>query len=152
MLAGALDAALVAAVVAALVAAAPGMLISRTMCGARRRASGAGWGGEDGRHGSRLHALRHEVDAAHVVGAGVVGDGGERRLQLSVAHGDALHGVPGAALLHLDDLTVAAELVGDLAHAGHAGVGELYGVVAVTVRHDPGIRRRRQGGVLGVGW
>jgi len=60
MLAGAVVAALVAALVAAVVAAAPGMLISRTMCGARRRASGAGGGGGGGGEtGVTAHVSTH---------------------------------------------------------------------------------------------
>ena len=81
-----------------------------------------------------LHTLRHEVDAPHVVAVGVVLDGGHGGLQLLVAHGHLLDGVPAAALLHLHDLAVAGELVGDLPHPRHADIGELYGEVAVLVR------------------
>ena len=84
-----------------------------------------------------LKTLRHEVDPPDVVAVGVVLDGGHCSLQVLVTHGDLLDGVPAAALLHLHDLPVLGELVGDLLHPGHPDVGEVDGEVPVLVRHNP---------------
>ena len=84
----------------------------------------------------KLKTLRDKVNPPNIVAVGVVLDGGHGGVQFLVGHGHLLDAVPPAALLHLDDLPVAGELVGDLPHARHAHVGELDGEVAVPVRHD----------------
>ena len=95
-----------------------------------------------------LHALGHKVDPPHVVRVGVVRQRLHGGLQVGVGDCHPLDGVPGTALLHLDDLPVPGELVGDLPDPGHAGVGEVEGEVTVTVGHNPHGGGGAQGGVL----
>ena len=89
-----------------------------------------------------------ECDPTVVIGVGIVGERGHGAVEIRVGDSDPLHCVPGAALLHLDNLSVPRELIGDLAHSRHAGVGELNGKVAVAVRHNPNVGRRRKTRVL----
>lgn len=89
-----------------------------------------------------------ECDPTVVIGVGVMGERSHGAVEISIGNSDPLHRVPRTALLHLDNLSVPRELVGDLAHSRHTRVGELYGKVAVTVRHNPDVRCRRQTWVL----
>ena len=66
----------------------------------------------------------------------------DSRLNVCIADGHPLHHVLSAALVHLRQLTVLRELVGDLPHPGHAGVDELDGEVSIFVGYYTGIRRR----------
>ena len=84
-----------------------------------------------------LETLRHEVDPSDVVAVGVVLDGGDGSFQILVTHRHLLYGVPAPALLHLHNLPVLGELVGDLLDPGHPDVSELDGEVAVLVGHNP---------------
>ena len=90
-----------------------------------------------------------ECDPTIVIGVGIVGERGHGAVEIGVRDGHPLHSVPRPALLHLDNLPVPRELIGDLTHARHARVGELDGEVAVAVRHDPHFWCRRKTWVLG---
>ena len=89
-----------------------------------------------------------ECDSTIVIGVGVVGERCHSAVEISVGDGDALHRVPRAALLHLDDLSVPRELVRDLAHSRHTSICELDGKVAVAIRHNPYVGCRRKTRIL----
>lgn len=92
-----------------------------------------------------LEALRHKVYPPHVLVVRIRRNRPHGGVDVGVADGDPLDGVLGAALVHLDELPVAGEVVGDLLDPGHPGVDELDGVVAVLVRHHLHGRGNRQG-------
>lgn len=96
----------------------------------------------------KLEALGHKVNTAHILVVGVGGDGVHGRLHVGVGHGHPLDGVLGAALVHLDQLAVPREVVGDLPHTGHACVDELDGEIAVLVGHHAHAGRNFQTRVL----
>ena len=81
-----------------------------------------------------------EGDSSIVIGVGIVGEGSHGTVQVRVRDGHPLHGVPRATLLHLHDLAVPRELVGDLPHPGHAGVGELDREITVSVGNNLNVR------------
>ena len=89
-----------------------------------------------------------ECDSTVVIGVGIVGERSHGAVEIRIGDSDSLHSISGPTLLHLDNLSVPRELIGDLAHSRHAGVGELNGKVAVAVRHNPDIGRRRKTWVL----
>ena len=91
-----------------------------------------------------------ERDPTVVVGVGVMGERSHGAVEISVGDGHPLHRVPRSALLHLHNLSVPRELVGDLTHSRHTRVGELDRKVAVTIGHNPNVGCRRKTWVLGV--
>ncbi len=66
----------------------------------------------------------------------------DSRLNVCITDGHTLHQVLSATLVHLRQLPVLRELVGDLPHSGHPCVDELDGKVSIFVVYYMGFRCR----------